>query len=131
MIVANGRVDALEAMSALSYVEEHDKLQGDPLLDKVCSLLAAALADGDIDEHESNQLVGLLQGIINPCSDGVSHRQVQIEGKKFCLSGTFYHGSKECIKQFILQKKYGNGLDLIFRKKISPSIDPVHYSWLL
>ena len=34
MIVANGRVDALEAMSVLQYVEEHDKLQGDPLLDK-------------------------------------------------------------------------------------------------
>lgn len=103
MIVANGRVDALEAMSVLQYVEEHDKLQGDPLLDKVCSLLTAALVDGDIDERESNQLVGLLQGVINPCSDGVAHRQVQIEGKKFCLSGTFYHGSKECIKQFILQ----------------------------
>lgn len=93
-----------EAMAALRYVDQHEKLREDASITEVSSLLAASLADGDIDQEESARLVELLMKIINPCSVSAAVGGIEVDGKTFCLSGTFNHGSKEEMANYLIGK---------------------------
>lgn len=104
LVVANDKVSVEEAIASLSFIECHDKLREDPAVGEISALMMAALADGDIDENESSKLVELLKGLINPCEASSAKEEIQIEGKSFCLSGNFNHGSKESIKKYLKER---------------------------
>ncbi len=101
-IVSNGTVSTGEALAALIHIELHERLKDDPSVEELSSLLMCSLADGDIDDGESNRLIELLRRLINPCESSSSPKTIQIDGKSFCLTGSFNHGSKEKISQFLL-----------------------------
>lgn len=100
-IIANSEVSALEAMTALAYIEQHDTLKNDPSIGEVTSLMLTSLADGDIGAEESSQLVDLLKKIINPCDRSRELPHIEIAGNTFCLTGSFDHGPRDEIERAI------------------------------
>lgn len=103
-IVANNDVSVEEALIALQYIDSHERLSEDASVAEVSSLLTAALADGDIDQDESSRLVELLQKVIDPCGSPSAVGKVVIDGKAFCLTGAFDHGSKAAITKFLADR---------------------------
>ena len=99
-IIANGMVSMNEAISAIAYIAVHPTMVDDPTIQEVNDILVGAVSDGDIDSWESDQLVELLNGLIDPVASGCSE-VVIVPGHSFCLSGDFYYGSKDEVKQLI------------------------------
>ena len=105
LIVSDGRVSVSEAMSALFLIEQHDSLRNDPTIQTIASLATGSLADGDIDESESEQLVSLFRKIVDPCKERDESKDLEVDGRTFCLTGAFDHGPRETIAQII--EKHG------------------------
>lgn len=95
-----GEVSYESAMDVLGYIDACSSLENDPTVEKVRCFISAIVADGDIDPCESEELIALLKGIDNPLSLRGGCDLV-IKGKKFCLSGSFEHGSKDAMKNWI------------------------------
>ena len=100
-VVSNGEVSTIEAEAVLEFFAQHEELASDPALSPIASLLQTAIADGWIDKAESNELTNLISHIVNP-SDNVSGG-VNFSGKRFVLTGSFDHGTKEDVAAFIEQ----------------------------
>lgn len=110
----DGRITADEAMAALAFIYSEPLFSDDPCVHKIESLLAQSLADGDISQRESEELVELFRNFTNPVASVQSSR-VSFEGKSFCLSGQFEHGSKEGIKSMI-ESRGGTCLKSVTKK---------------
>ena len=98
-VVSNGEVSTLEAEAVLEFFGLHEELASDPALSPVVSLLQNAIADGWIDEAESNELAGLISHIVNPSNS--IEGNVGFADKKFVLTGSFNHGTKDDVSAFI------------------------------
>ena len=85
-VVSNGKVSTFE-------------LTSDPALSPIVALLQNAIADGWVDEAESNELANLISHIVNPSSS--IEDSVDFANRKFVLTGSFNHGTKDDVSAFI------------------------------
>lgn len=65
-VVSNGKVSTFEAEAVLEFFGLHEELTSDPALSPIVALLQNAIADGWVDEAESNELANLISHIVNP-----------------------------------------------------------------
>ena len=112
-VVSNGEVSFFEAEVVLDFLAQHDELASDPALSPIVSALQEAVMDGWMEERESAELVGMLQHIVNPAADG--GREIDFAGKCFVLTGTFEHGSKSSVAEFI-ESRGGEMLKSVTKK---------------
>lgn len=98
-ITKDGGVSSDEAMEALAYIEGQPLLRDDSSVQNVVRILAQSLSDGDISVEESKELNALFKSLLVSTDEHVG--VVEFEGKNFCLSGNFEHGSKQAIKKMI------------------------------
>lgn len=98
-ILSDGVVAVDEAEELLAALMDDDSLANDPSLSMVSPILQEALLDGCIDSAESDALISALSKIVDPVSDDCEF--VSIEGHTFVLTGTFGHGSRDCVASYI------------------------------
>ncbi|WP_417119036.1 exonuclease domain-containing protein [Olsenella phocaeensis] len=98
-VTSDGDVSVDEAAALLSWMLSRDSLAGDPVVARLMDELQEALEDGDISLLESDELVGELDRLANPL-DGHAEA-VEFDGRLFCLTGDFEHGSKSAVTEYI------------------------------
>ena len=98
-----GQITFEEASTLLSLMLSDDELANDQALSSVFSTLQESVMDGFIEAIESKRIVGDISRIIDPAASS-NCRTVAFHGKKFVLTGSFEHGTKDAIKDFIESK---------------------------
>lgn len=101
-VVSNGKVSTFEAEAVLEFFGLHEELTSDPALSPIVALLQNAIADGWVDEAESNELANLISHIVNPSSS--IEDSVDFANRKFVLTGSFNHGTKDDVSAFIQER---------------------------
>lgn len=101
-VVSNGKVSTFEAEAVLEFFGLHEELTSDPALSPIVALLQNAIADGWVDEAESNELANLISHIVNPSSS--IEDSVDFANRKFVLTGSFNHGTKDDASAFIQER---------------------------
>ena len=112
-VVSDGEVMTDEAMNLLSWMAVHDNLLHDPIATRIMDDLQEALMDGNVSLLESNDLIAELGRLIDPT--GPDQPTVVFEGRRFCLTGTFEHGTKESVADHI--RELGGEVDKNVTKK--------------
>lgn len=112
-VISDGEVSALEAQVVLEFITTHDELSSDESLVPIVAMLQNAIFDGWIDSSESCELVEQLSHIVSPTSkvDG----GISFDGRNFVLTGTFEHGSKQSVGDYITVHG-GNLLNSVTKK---------------
>lgn len=98
----DGSVSIGEAMRILDFIASSDAVAGDPLVSRVSGLLQSAVMDGWIDEGESEELARVFEKVSDPTAS--SHAGVVFDGRKFVLTGSFEHGSKDRVAAHIASR---------------------------
>lgn len=100
--LSDGLVSFDEAAFLLNFLTMHDELACDPSISPVVSRLQEAVIDGWIDPAESRDLMYVLKHIVDPA--GSESGEIIFTNMKFVLTGSFDHGSKDSIAEFIASK---------------------------
>ena len=112
-VISDGEVSFFEAEVVLDFLAQHEELASDPALSPIALALQEAVMDGWMEERESAELVGMLQHIVNPAANDAGG--VDFAGKRFVLTGTFEHGSKSSVAEFI-ESRGGERLESVTKK---------------
>lgn len=91
------RVNAIEADRLRDWVESNINLIDKGVASQLTETLNDVLEDGIITYDEESRVLELFESLINPSTTN----SVAVEGKVFCLSGDFTHGSKQDVKAHI------------------------------
>lgn len=103
-IIKDGRVSFEEAMLLLTFLDASGIPENDLVISRLKDNLQECLTDGDISAHESEALISDLNRIIDPSATADSESKIEFTNRSFCLTGSFEHGSKDNINQYIIDK---------------------------
>ncbi|MDR0847869.1 MAG: BRCT domain-containing protein, partial [Propionibacteriaceae bacterium] len=87
-------------------------LSNDSSFQKVAAIVGSALADGVLTEEEKASILAVIDSVLDVTEDGA---EVVFDGRSFCLSGNFTHGSKAEVEQHITSRG-GSILKSVTRK---------------
>ncbi len=97
-------VITLQECNALSkWLYEHDYLRGHYPFDKIMELLDDILEDNHVTDEESQYLLSEIDKILNPVAS-LKTQICSVKGMTICLSGTFSHGSKSKVEEYIKER---------------------------
>jgi len=116
-ILADGLLDIKEIIQLKEYTDSLIKsIDNNYYLTKIYDLICKIYEDGEITKYEIEDLHNLLAEFLNPVSaNEIKADAITFNEKIFCLSGNFESGSKDEIKQIILDKG-GTCKDSIVKK---------------
>lgn len=97
---SDGRISFDEASAMLSYMMSDQNIADDPSLSTAFSMLQESVMDGFIDGAESERIIAEISRIIDPGASSEC-QSVVFPGKRFVLTGTFEHGTKESVEGYI------------------------------
>lgn len=104
----DGVLDAAEGMDILSFIASDEALAHDKALSPVVEIIQNAVIDGEIDQAESSRLFSAMDLIIDPISASArDENDIQFEGRTFCLTGEFEHGSRDKAVAPLIEAKGG------------------------
>jgi len=105
-ILADGFLDMAEIIRLREYTNILiQSVDNNYYLTKIYSLIYQICEDGEITKYEAEDLYNLLAEFLNPISvNEIKADAITFNGKIFCLSGNFESGSKDEIRQIILDK---------------------------
>jgi DNA polymerase III epsilon subunit-like protein len=89
-ILVEAEVDYLQ-----KWMDDNATLKGNYPYDKIYSILAAALADGVLEQSELSEMLRLFKQVTDPVNGSVCDcGKLNINGKSICLTGEFDCGSR-------------------------------------
>lgn len=100
--IKDGDIETDEAMDILDYISGDEKLSSDPSVSSLAALLQKCVIDGSVDEDESKKLMAAFEAALDPTK--ASSGDVEFDGKNFVLTGTFDHGTREQMEDFVISK---------------------------
>ena len=102
-IAADNHVSEVECRQLQEWLYNNAFLKGHFPYDKIFLTVERVLEDGVITKEESDFLIKEIAAILNPVEQLRSFVD-SIEGKTVCLSGSFRHGSKEDVAEYVRNK---------------------------
>ena len=94
-VLVEAEVDYLQ-----KWLDDNVVLKGNYPYDKIYSTLAAALADGILEQSELNYMLQLFRQITDPVNESACDcERLDVSGKNICLSGEFDYGSKADVNE--------------------------------
>ena len=107
-LIADGKVNQDEAEALLAFLEAQADVPQEPLALELREQVRGMLKDGVLDEEESARLYDTLSKLVGgeqalgeclratalPLDEPVP--EVEFEGRRFCLTGNFSGGRKDC-----------------------------------
>lgn len=94
-----------EIINLQKWLAEHDYLKGVYPFDKIYCMVENVLADGKLSEEEKEELAVAFRELYSPVSSRVEENtQIELTGKKFCLSGEFSCASKSEVSKKLVEK---------------------------
>lgn len=101
-ITADNRVTITELIHLKTWLEQNPDLKGKYIHDKILKITNETLQKGKITQQEEENISQIFRDLLNPIK--TTHEKLNLEGKTFCLSGEFKHGTKQKIVS-ILEKQ--------------------------
>lgn len=99
-ITSDGMLVPAEVDYLQNWMDENESLKGNYPYDKIYATLAAALADGILEQFELDDMLRLFKQVTDPVNEcACACEKLDISGKNICLSGEFDHGSKAEISE--------------------------------
>ncbi len=102
-VISDGRVSTEEGIALLIFLNDHEDIIKDPLIDPIVTELTKCANDCYIDDEESAHLLKLFSRYVNPADAQPTPANIEIDGKSFVLTGDFSYGSKDEVAQYIEQ----------------------------
>ena len=96
-IVCNQKVNQKEIDNLNIWLKQNDYLKDVYPYDKVLLEVSKVLEDGILTEEESNYILSVFNEIVHP--DFNNDRNIDFEGKTFCLTGEFKTATKQEISK--------------------------------
>lgn len=89
-VLVEAEVDFLQ-----KWMDDNSALKGNYPYDKIYSIIAAALADGILEQSELNDMLRLFKQVTDPVNESsCGCSKLNISGKSICLTGEFDCGSR-------------------------------------
>ncbi len=101
-VTKDGSLDFEECLAVLGFIDANQELLEDACIAEIADIMQQAASDGEIDAFESDQLNELISHLLHPTDGGAG--RVTFEGRSFCLTGGFSHGSRDEVGAFIESK---------------------------
>ncbi len=101
-IHADGLLSVAEASKLHDWIISHEDYFDDSTTINLMNHIEAALEDGVITQKEQDAIFNEFDNILDPIAN--QKVDVEFEGKTFCLSGDFVHGSKDEVAEYITEK---------------------------
>lgn len=92
-ITADNKVTITELIYLKKWLEQNPDLKGKYIYDKILKITYKFLQKGKITQQEEKNISQLFKDLLNPIK--TTHEKIDLEGKTFCLSGDFKHGTKQ------------------------------------
>lgn len=102
--VADGVLSPMEVMLLEDWLMDNEDLKGQFPFDKIYETVEAATSDGKLDNEELQNLFELFERVTDPLAHMCHCDNFDIDGKTFCLSGDFEHGSKSEVEALLVEK---------------------------
>lgn len=101
-IAADKEINEHELNSLLAWMTEHEYLRGIYPFDRVLEVVNEIMRDQIVTQQEQGELLKLFDRLTAPCALAEKPcATISFEGKVFCLSGDFVHGSKPFVAELI------------------------------
>jgi DNA polymerase-3 subunit epsilon len=97
-ISCDKKLNTIEIMELKKWMQENEKLKGNYPFDIIFENIDKALDDNFIAGNESEKLLKLFDGFLNPLEDSsnknTNSEKIMFNNNYICLTGNFEHGSK-------------------------------------
>ncbi len=102
-VMKDGEISIDEVAAIQGFIENNEEFLADSkVISSLSEMMQEVAMDGVLDEIESDTLQEMIQRIIDPASQSVGN--VQIEGKSFIVTGTFRHGTRDTVHNYITSR---------------------------
>lgn len=101
-ISSDDNIDVEEIVFLVRWIFSHQELCGEFQYDRIVKELQDITHDGMVNSDDFGRILSLCKMLGNPldCAEKKSNlHSCDLDGKTFCLSGEFYHGSKEDVSE--------------------------------
>lgn len=99
-IRADEKLSEEEVVDLQKWLYKNDYLTGHYPYDRIKSAVDSVLEDRIVTSVEQKNLLSLFDELFNPVKKA-NELTISFEGKEFCLSGDFSHGSKKDVENYI------------------------------
>lgn len=99
-VIKDGNISIDEIVAIQRFIADNNEFLADSkVISSLSEMMQQAAMDGVLDEAESRILQSMVQRIIDPASQNADN--IQIEGKTFVVTGTFRHGTRDTVHNYI------------------------------
>lgn len=98
-IICNQKINEKEIKNLKIWLEQHDYLKDVYPYDKILLEVSKVLEDEILTQEECDYILGIFESIVNPQLG--NEKNIDFEGKTFCLTGEFENASKSEVSKNI------------------------------